>query len=109
MKPYVPSHRRRCQCFVTTLAVYLSLLCPNAFAAGGVVDQSIDTLYNLRDQLQETVMKSVKGVGDAMQEGAPPDPGGKPWTKEDLQQIQQKNQGLYDLNKKLAQDQQKLL
>jgi len=105
MKPYVPSHRQRCWCYVATL----TLLCSTAFGEGGIVDQSVDALYNLHDQLQDVVMKSVKGVGDAMQEGPPPDPGGKPWTKEDLQQIQQKNQNLYDLNKTLAQNQQKLL
>jgi hypothetical protein len=45
-------------------------------AAGGLVDQSIDALFNLRDQLQGVVMKSVKGVADAMQDGpAPEGPG----------------------------------
>jgi len=110
MKPYVlplvfHSIARR----VGALVFCSCLAGPIAFGAGGIVDQSIDGLYNLHDQLQEVVMKSVKGVGDAMQEGPPPDTGGKPWSLQDLQQIQQKNQNLYDLNKTLAQNQQKLL
>ena len=90
-------------------AFFCSLVTSSAFAAGGVMDQSIDALYNLRDQLQDTVMKSVKGVKDAMQEGPPPDNDGRPWELKDLQEIQQKNQKLYDGAKTLAENQQKLL
>lgn len=33
--------------------------------------QSVDELYDLRDELQDVVTKSVKGVADAMHEGGP--------------------------------------
>jgi hypothetical protein len=46
-------------------------------AGGGVLDQSIGALFNLRDQLQSVVMKSVKGVADAMQEGPPAEVAGE--------------------------------
>ena len=110
MKPYVFSSGTQSLAFrVAVLAFCWSLVASTAFAAGGVVDQSIDALYNLRDQLQDTVMKSVKGVKEAMQEGPPPDNDGKPWALKDLQEIQQKNQKLYDGAKTLAENKQKLL
>jgi len=91
-----------------TLALVLAFVSSNAFGEDGLVDQSVDALFNLHDQLQDVVTKSVKGVGEAMQEGPPPETD-RPFTLEDLQKIQQKNAQLYNLNKALAQQQQKLL
>lgn len=79
-----------------------------AFAEGGLVDQSVDAAYNLHDQLQAVVMKSVKGVGEAMQEGPPPSNDQHPWTRDDLNQIRQKNADLLNRNNTLAQQQQQL-
>jgi hypothetical protein len=94
---------------LTVACVLASGLVPSiACAAGGVVDQSIDGLYNLKDQLQGVVMKSYQGLAYAMQDGPPPDPGGRPWTLDDLKQIQQKNANLLGLNNTLYQNQQKL-
>lgn len=76
--------------------------------SGGIVGQSIDALFNLRDQLQGVVMKSVKGVGEAMQEGPAQGPSDSPFTLEDLTRKQGELQGLYDLNKNLLTNQRKL-
>jgi len=73
-----------------TLALVLAFVFSNAFGEDGLVDQSVDALFNLHDQLQDVVTKSVKGVGESMQEGPPPETD-RPFTLEDLQKIQQKN------------------
>jgi hypothetical protein len=55
---------------VVTLGIGFVLALPElAHGCTGMMNQSIDALYNLRDQLQGVVMKSVHGVGEAMQEG----------------------------------------
>jgi hypothetical protein len=75
--------------------------------SGGIIAQSIDALFNLRDQLQGVVMKSVKGVGEAMQEGPAAEAPGESsiayWTR-----MQAKYQGLYNINKNLLDNQRNL-
>lgn len=93
------------------LAGFLALLAVIPFALraeDNLLNKSIDAVFNLRDQLQDVVMKSVKGVGEAMQEGPPPD-NIKPFSLEDLKQLQQKNVKLRDANQTLANAQQALL
>ena len=40
-----------------TLALVLAFVPSIAFAEGGLVDQSVDALFNLHDQLQDVVTK----------------------------------------------------
>ena len=108
MKADVRFPDRWCRGLTTAFVLALALGPSIAFAEGGVVDQTIDAAFNLRDQLQQVVTKSVKGVGEAMQEGPPPDNNGSPWTLDDLKQIQQKHADLLNRNKTLAQQQQQL-
>jgi hypothetical protein len=77
-------------------------------AAGGIVDQSIDALFNLRDQLQSVVMKSVKGVADAMQEGPPAEVPGES-TLAYFTRRQQHYEALHSNSQDLVQAQQNLL
>jgi hypothetical protein len=107
MKAGVRSPDRWFRC-LTTAFVFAFAVIPSIAFAAGLVDQSIDAAFNLHDQLQAVVMKSVKGVGEAMQEGPPPDNSARPWTLNDLKQIQQKNANLLNLNNNLYQNQQKL-
>ena len=79
-----------------------------AYAAGGVIDQSIDALYNLHDQLQDVVTKSVKPVAEAMQEGPSPDNNGSPWTLNDLQKVRNDYADGLKQNQTLIQQQQQL-
>jgi hypothetical protein len=77
-------------------------------AAGGIVDQSIDALFNLRDQLQSVVMKSVKGVADAMEEGPPAEVPGES-TLAYFTRKQHHYEELYSNSHSLVQAQQNLL
>ena len=90
MKPYVlrPGIRYAVSRYAA-IAFCWSLVSSSAFAEN-ILTQAVDTLFDLRDQNQANAFKSVQGVKEAMQEGPKPDPEGKPWTLQDLQQIQQK-------------------
>ncbi len=80
-----------------------------AMAEDGAAVQAVDAVWNLHDQLQDTVRKSVKGYIEASQDGPPPDNGGKPFDLDYLQQIKQKNEGLVNTLNTLKANQQKLL
>jgi hypothetical protein len=107
MKTYIHSSKRRF-CFLTTAFAFALALTPSiAFAEGGIVDQSIDAWYNLRDQNQANALKSVKGTAELMQEG-PQQQGDKPWSRDDLNQIRQKNANILKLNNDLAHSQSEM-
>lgn len=55
---------------VVAAMALIALVAP-APALSDALTTAIDGLYDVRDKLQDTVMKSVKGVADAMNEGAP--------------------------------------
>jgi hypothetical protein len=99
---------------IRNMIVTLAVIAAFAFraapgdAAGGIVDQSIDALFNLRDQLQSVVMKSVKGVADAMQEGPPAEVPGES-TLAYFVRKQQHYEALYSNSHSLVQAQQNLL
>jgi hypothetical protein len=92
---------------LAVIAAFALRAAPGA-AAGGIVDQSIDALFNLRDQLQSVVMKSVKGVADAMQEGPPAEVPGES-TLAYFVRKQQHYEELYRNSQALVQAQQNLL
>jgi hypothetical protein len=86
----------------------LFLLAPLPLNADSIVGQSIDALFNLRDQLQDVVMKSVKPVAEAMQDG-PAEARDTPFTIGDLESGRAKYARLHALSSKLLSAQQKLL
>jgi len=91
-----------------TIIAAFALRAAYGVAAGGIVDQSIDALFNLRDQLQSVVMKSVKGVADAMEEGPPAEVPGES-TLAYFVRKQQHYEELYSNSQALVQAQQNLL
>jgi hypothetical protein len=108
MKTHIRSSNRQFRFLTTAFAIALALAPSIVFAEGGLVDQSIDALYNLRDQNQANALKSVKGTAELMQDGPPPSVDAKPWTKDDLNQIRQKNANLLKLNNDLAHSQSEM-
>lgn len=78
-------------------------------AAEDALTASVDALYDLRDQLQDTVMKSVKGVSDAMNDGGPrPPPPGESAINYQLR-MHDRLDNLYSLNDNIFRAQQQLL
>jgi hypothetical protein len=92
--------------FYLTLAALLGLE-TTVLGSGGMVDQSIDALFNLRDQLQGVVMKSVRGVGEAMREGPPPEGPGE-GTLAYLQRMHHEYSELHMMDKNLLHAQRRL-
>jgi hypothetical protein len=108
MKADVSLPSRSIVALTTVFTLVLAFVPCVAFAEGGIVDQSIDALYKLHDQLQDVVMKSVKPVAEAMQEGPPPNTD-RPFSLDDLQQIRNKNADIVQRNNTLAEQQKQLM
>ena len=84
------------------------LALPIAIQGTGMMETGIDALFNLRDQHQANVMKSVHGVAEAMREGGPRGEEAGESTLHYLERKQHEYHELAVMNKNLLHEQRAL-
>lgn len=93
----------------SVITAALALSTSKVAAADDPLTKFIDWLYDKRDQLQDTVNKSIKGVRDAMDEGGPRQPRPNESTGDYFVRMYGKYDRLYKRNEALFKNQQELL
>ena len=93
---------------VATYRVIAFIALPVAAHGSGMMEGAVDTLFNLRDQHQANVMKSVHGVREAMEEGGPRGEQPGESTRHYLERKHNEYKELYLMDKNLCQEQRAL-
>src|SRR4051794_15828837 len=79
-----------------------------AVAEQGVLDQAFQAPIELYEKANEVTHKSEKGYKEAIQDAPPAEVRDAPWSRQDLEQVRDKNSRIVKSNSELATAQQQL-